>query len=96
MSYTIGTHHDGGYDYTITVNGIVTKGWRHGSRKDVETHVRSTSELWEGRANNNGLRKYWGWTGRAPRSSGVRGRRKKAARTHDGFDTEEFADADSP
>lgn len=40
MSYTIGDKRDNGYCYTVEANGLITKGWRVGTKDQVEHYVK--------------------------------------------------------
>ena len=45
MSYEIGEHKDGGYAYRIEVNGLITTGWRRGTRADVEKYAKHVDQF---------------------------------------------------
>ena len=55
MSYLIGEHKDGGYAYSVTVNGLTMTGWRRGTRDQVEDYVKQSERMCTARASGMGF-----------------------------------------
>lgn len=55
MSYEIGRCHDGGFDYRVTVNGLIMNGWRRGTRAQVEEYARKSAQMCADRAMGAGF-----------------------------------------